>query len=79
MSYASVALLMALKRMRWQTFFFLQGKDSENEYDGGFGNFGFKSRKCPPQVKDLKSFEEDMLQLVEKISLGGYQTHSRML
>ena len=56
-----------LKRMRWRAFFFLQGMDRD-ENDGNFDNFVFKSRKCPPQVKELKAFEEDMLQLVEVVT-----------
>ena len=29
--------------------------------------FGFKSRKCPPQIEELKSFEDDMLQMTENV------------
>ena len=29
--------------------------------------FKLKTRKCPPQIQDMKDFENDMLKLIENI------------
>ena len=47
-----------IKRMRWKAFFFLRGdKDLKQDCDE---KFGLKSRRCPPQIDDLKPFEESV-------------------
>lgn len=57
-----------LKRMRWRAFFFLrEGKGGESDDLEDARNFGFNSRKCPPQIEELKPFEDDMVRLIEKI------------
>ena len=65
-----------IKRMRWKAFFFMNDDDdsrrenaetTQNIYDDDNGNFGFKSRKCPPQIKELIPFEDDMLQMIENL------------
>ena len=53
-----------LKRMRWRALFFFEGKC---EVDPDENEYGFKSRKCPPQIDELKPFEHDMLKLIENI------------
>lgn len=53
-----------LKRMRWKAFFF--EKDHEKEMINTDRAI-FKSRKCPPQVPDLISFENDIQKMIEKI------------
>ena len=55
-----------LKRMRWRAFFFLRSDDMEveqreEEY------YGFNSRRCPPQMDELKSFEDDVEKLIGNI------------
>ncbi|PIK38369.1 putative multidrug and toxin extrusion protein 1 [Apostichopus japonicus] len=30
-------------------------------------NFGFKSKKCPPQIEELKLFEDDLLRMIENV------------
>lgn len=50
-----------IKRMRWKAFFFLEGKADVKEETK---HFGFRSPKTPPQVPELKAFEEDLLSLV---------------
>ena len=39
--------------MRWKTLVF------ENESESTF-SYGFKTRECPPQQKDLMEFEDDL-------------------
>ena len=45
--------------------------NSKNNGDGtqkeNPSRYGIKSNKCPPQVKDLIAFEEDMIDLVHQI------------
>ena len=60
-----------IKRMRWKAFFFLKAVDDEEKEPAKNKSkenmFGFKSRKCPPQIEELKSFEDDMLQMTENV------------
>ena len=48
-----------------------QRSNSKKSNDGtqkeGSSKYGVKSNKCPPQVKDLTAFEEDMIDLVQTI------------
>ena len=55
-----------MKRMRWRAFFFLRGEDQEAE-QGEDEYYGFDSRRCPPQIEELKSFEDDMVKLIRSI------------
>ena len=48
---------LLIKRMRWKTLFF------ENESESTF-KYGFKTRKCPPQHKDLMGFEDDLQKMI---------------
>ena len=47
--------------MRWKVFFFDRNEQDNND------NFGFKSRKCPPQNSELDRFEADLLDMVHNI------------
>ena len=52
--------------MRWKALFFL--KDQEcNEETTREEKFGFKSRKCPPQIDEMKPFEDDLLAMIENV------------
>ena len=55
-----------LKRVRCRVHFYLnpQSKDAEHE------NYGFKSNKFPPTVNELKDFEMEMANLIQKIEFG---------
>ena len=55
-----------MKRMRWRAFFFLRNDDEEVE-QGEEVHYGFNSRRCPPQMDELKPFEEDMAKLIGNI------------
>ena len=63
-----------IKRMRWKAFFFEQNKhknrtdDSTNDDDNAKeNNFGFKSRKCPPQNEELNKFESDVYDMIKNV------------
>ena len=49
-------------RMRWKADFFLNG---QSKYERN--NFGLKSKKSPPPVKEMKGFEEDLVLMVERL------------
>ena len=54
---------LLLKRMRWKAFFF----DKEPESNDDSYNTIYKSKKCPPQIQDLKLFESDIIKMIENI------------
>ena len=51
------------KSMRWKVHFFESGEKNP----GKAHKSKFKSRKCPPQVKELESFENDLVDMVRNI------------
>ena len=57
-----------IKRMRWKAYFFLQDDNKPKSKDTSPHRYvGLKSRKNPPHVPLLKSFEDDLLSMVENI------------
>ena len=60
-----------IKRMRWKAYFYLhpEKKSDQNE------NFGFKSRKTPPQVEEMTGFEDDLLRVVENVQFKNVKCH----
>ncbi|KAJ8027867.1 hypothetical protein HOLleu_29941 [Holothuria leucospilota] len=52
-----------IKRLRWKAYFYLNPDRSPP----GKENYGFKSRKCPPQIKELSAFENDLLELISHV------------
>eukprot|EP00117_Sycon_ciliatum_P039764 scpid84717/ scgid29334/ len=55
-----------IKRMRWRAIFYLSGDRKEDDQEGE--NFGFKTRKCPPQVDEMKKFEDDMYEMIGSVT-----------
>ena len=53
-----------VRRMRWKAFFFLKGS-SDKETDRDY--YGFTSKKAPPQIEELKAFEDDLTTMIENI------------
>ena len=52
-----------IKRMRWKAFFYNnQQKDQERTE-----TFGIKIRKCPPQVQEMISFENDLFDMIKNV------------
>ena len=54
---------LLIKRMRWKAH--LNENSGLNTSD--LLNYIFKSRKCPPQHKDLMHFENDLLELTKSV------------
>ena len=54
---------MFVKRMRWKAFFF----DKEDDNNSQNNNYIYKTRKCPPQIQELKEFESDLFKMIENI------------
>ena len=52
--------------MRLKAFFFDRNEQDNNDAINN-DNFGFKSRKCPPQNSELDKFEADLLDMVHNI------------
>lgn len=52
-----------LKSMRWKAFFFLNPNIKEQSKD----TFGFKTKKSPPVIDELKHFEDQMLRMVKNV------------
>ena len=54
---------LLIKRIRWKTHLYENsGLNTSNPL-----NYIFKSRKCPPQHKDLIQFENDLLELIKSL------------
>ena len=57
--------------MRWKAFFFERNEDEDqdelnDEQNNQDHKYGFKSKKCPPQIEDMEKFEDDLLEMVKK-------------
>ena len=64
---------LLIKQMRWKTLFF----ESESTF-----KYGFKTRKCPPQHKDLMEFEDDLQKMISNVQFrrvkNDFKTDLRM-
>ena len=58
---------LVIKRMRWKAFFFLKNNSDIANEEPSPENFGLKSLKCPPQIKELIPFEEELLDIFKRI------------
>ncbi|KAJ8047326.1 hypothetical protein HOLleu_06301 [Holothuria leucospilota] len=56
-----------IKRMRWKAYFYLNDDQNENFNRDTKWTFRLQSKKCPPQVNELKAFEEDLIRMTENI------------
>ena len=56
---------LLIKRMRWKVLFFEQ--DPEDPEATPSERYGFKTGKCPPHHKDLILFEEDLMDMIQKV------------
>ena len=52
--------------MRWKAHFFLQ-ENEEDQESMKRENYGFMTRKCPPQCADLDNFEKDLMNVINKL------------
>ena len=55
-----------LRNVRWRTYFFLNPEASVNKKD----TYGFRSTRAPPQIPELKEFEEGMMSLIQSIKFN---------
>ena len=57
--------------MRWRAYFFLRDGNAEDQeeldHESESKAYGFNSRKSPPQIEELKPFEDDLVKLIESI------------
>ena len=56
-----------IKRMRWKALEYL-GKLSTSSKE----TYGFRSRNCPPVVKDLSKFEEDLTTMIQNVQFSTF-------
>lgn len=56
-----------IKRMRWRAFFFLRGDGDTADDCENRRKFGLKSRGTPPQIEEMKDFEDDLAKMIERI------------
>ena len=54
--------------MRWKAFHFLGLTTPANK-----NTFGFKSKNCPPSVKEMRAFEEGMINIIKNIEYKEFQ------
>ena len=59
--------------MRWKAFFFEKNDRRNSDDSTNNNNFGFKSRKCPPQNEDLNNFEADVYNMIKNIEFRHVQ------
>ena len=52
-----------IERLRWKVWFKLNPKTKQEYFD----NYGFKTARSAPQIKDLAPFENDVFSLVQNI------------
>ena len=53
-----------VKRMRWKAHFYEQDSNEENQTPE---TYGLKTQKCPPQIRDLIPFENDLIELITSV------------
>ena len=53
---------MTIKRMRWKAIFQDTKKEKSNQQ-----RYGLRSFKIPPRVKELASFESELVELIKNI------------
>ena len=59
---------LLLSRMRWKLFWSKQEQQERNE----FQSFGFKTPHTPPFMKELKYFEEEMVEMIKHVEMRNY-------
>ena len=56
-----------IKKLRWKAIFFINNSKETTESRASSSAYGLKSNKCPPQLKELIPFEDDLIDLVKNI------------
>ena len=55
-----------IQRIRWKAHFFLHNINQNTRTDGP-NTYGLKSKQCAPPVKELRSFEDDLANMIESV------------
>ena len=50
--------------MRWKALMYDTDTNDNTTIDN---HYGFKTKKCPPQHKDLDKFEEELIEVMKKV------------
>ena len=58
---------MVIKRMKWKAHFFEQKKNDLKDEEPVPETYGLKTLNCPPLIKDLVPFENDMFSMVKTL------------
>ena len=56
-----------IKKLRWKAIFFISNSKETTDSCASSSVYGLKSNKCPPQLKELIPFEDDLIDLVKNI------------
>ena len=59
-----------IKRLCWSAFYFLNPETKPRRKE----TYGFRSTRSPPQVNQLKPFEDDLLKLIESVKFRPVNT-----
>ena len=62
--------------MRWKAFFFLQDHDTTSNAKE---TYGFKSKRPPPHVRALDEFEDNMLNMIQRVEFKTNSTTANNL
>jgi hypothetical protein len=54
-----------IKRMRWKAICYNKDREDTNKTN----KFGLRSKKCPPPVKDMESFESELLDMARNVKI----------
>ena len=58
--------------MRWKALEYLGKLNNSTEE-----SYGFKSRKCPPTVKEMTNFEEDLRLMIKNLKYRNVENSGR--
>ena len=61
---------LVIKRMRWKAHFYSKYEEAKEVPE----NYGFKSLNCPPQIKELSAFKNELFNLLNIIKFRKVQS-----
>ena len=61
---------LVIKRMRWK--FIFANADKEQDHPKERHTHGLKTSRCPPVVKELSAFENELCELINKVKFRRY-------
>ena len=67
-----------IKKLRWKAIFFINNSMETTESYASGSAYGLKSNKCPPQLKELIPFEDDLIDLVKNIKFRKVRNNFQM-